>query len=485
MAANDETSFDFGVDKEPTSILLEFQPPKSTIAPASLAFTEERMQRLEEKCKLAPVPQQESGKATVASARTDSTRRRQFLEVESSDRRSLATLLKEVEKEFGDELISALPVPPSIPAIAPHAEEAGGPTLPTPDFHSYQGYSGPAPHGMGFSEVAYLPGADGQGVTLIDLEGGWILSHEALAAVQYNLWTGVPSTLSGWTEHGTAVSSMLFAERNGIGISGLIAAARGALASIYTGPLKRQQVAQQIDACRELLNPGDVLLLEVQRPGPATEFQTSADQTGYLPTSFWPDVKESIRDCIAKGICVVEVAGNGGVDLGDPILQGAFSQQGSTLTTLGPQDSGSIMVGAGHAPWRGDRARSPLPFSNYGDRLDCQGWGEGVISAGYGEIWGAVGGDNSYTGNFFGTSSAAPMVAAAVAVVQSRHIQKFGQPASPLLVRQAFASFGTAQLTDTAETAGDSDSNANIDEVTRHIGPLPDLVTIFNALNLF
>ncbi len=479
MAPMDETSLNFGVDKEATAVLLEFLPAQAAIVPASLAFTEERMQRLQEKCKLTPLRQPPvEAKATVASARSEKLPRRQFLEVESGDRRSLATILKEIEKEFAEEILTALPVPPSIPAIAPAAAAASGPALPTPDFHGYQGYSGPAPHGIGFSAVAHLPGADGQGVTVIDLEGGWVLSHEALAAVQFNLWSGEPSTLSGWKEHGTAVGSLLFAERDGAGISGLAAGARGALASIYSGSPKRQQVAQQIDACRDLLNAGDVLLLEVQRPGPATEFQSSPQQTGYLPTSFWPDVKESIRDCIAKGICVVEVAGNGGVDLDDPELQGAFSQEGSTVTTLGPEDSGSIMVGAGHAPWRGDQARSPLSFSNYGARLDCQGWGEGVICAGYGEIWGSPGGDNSYTGNFYGTSSAAPMIAAAVAVVQSRHIHKFGQPASPLLVRQAFASFGSAQPTQAADDSGDDDR-------VRHIGPLPDLVAIFNALNLF
>ncbi|MDX2462928.1 MAG: S8 family serine peptidase [Porticoccus sp.] len=465
----------FGVDDKQTVVLVEFA---KSVTPASPAFTEDHQKRLIKDCKLKIIPfEMKEASPAMAALSPD----RYFLEVESEDARKPLDIIDNIEKVFKEEVVTIIPVPSAIPAIAPQSAEPASGALPTPDLHMLQGYAGSAPEGLGFSDIAILEGADGAGVTIIDLEGGWNLAHEALTPVQFNLWVGEASQHSGWVEHGTAVSSVMLSARDGIGISGLVPGARGALASIYTGTPRRQRISQQIDACRNLLSAGDVLLLEVQRPGPATNFISAADQHGYLPTSFWPDVKESIRACIADGIVVVEVAGNGGVDLDDESLQGAFDQTGSTITTLGAADSGSILVGAGHAPnaaphGDGDNqgvplARSRIGFSNYGKRLDCQAWGEGVVSAGYGDAWGELGSNNAYSGRFFGTSSAGPIIAAAVAATQGRHLYKYGQPVPPLLLRQVFASFGTPQ------------QRAEDDKL--YIGPQPDLPMIFSALGLW
>ena len=64
-----------------------------------------------------------------------------------------------------------------------------------------------------------------------------------------------------------------------------------------------------------------------------------------------------------------------------------------------------------------DRAR--CGFSNYGRRIDCQGWGWEVTSTGYGDLPGAVSDRNRwYTDEFSGTSSASPIITATLASVQ-------------------------------------------------------------------
>ena len=456
----------FNIEDEQTLVLVEF---RDISTPASPQYLNNCFQRLVDHCGVKILSDQDFEGMIAQPATRSRNPVRKFIEVKWDDERTPLEVTATIEDVFAEEVVTVLPVPPAIPAIAPESVEPANFSYSTPDFHTLQGYSGSAPLGLGFYDVAILEGSDGSGITVIDLEGGWMLDHEALRPVRFNLWSGVPSNLSGWIEHGTAVSSILIAPRDGIGISGLVPGARKAVVSVYTGDPPRQRIAQQIDACRQFLGPGDVLLIEMQRPGPLTNFQPSDSQRGYIPTSFWPDVKESIRACITAGIVVVEVAGNGGIDLGSAELQGAFDQNGSSLTTLGGADSGSIIVGAGRSQQGDQSARSRLDFSNYGARLDCQAWGELVVSAGYGDLWGKEGDRNSYTGRFLGTSSAAPMVAAAVVATQGRYRRKYGKPLPPLMVRQIFASLGSPQ------------TGNNIDE---RIGPQPDLSQIFAALGL-
>ena len=61
-----------------------------------------------------------------------------------------------------------------------------------------------------------------------------------------------------------------------------------------------------------------------------------------------------------------------------------------------------------------DRVR--LDFSNYGSRVDVQGWGRMVATLEYGDLQSCTGAeadytDRHYTGEFAGTSSASPIVA--------------------------------------------------------------------------
>ena len=81
------------------------------------------------------------------------------------------------------------------------------------------------------------------------------------------------------------------------------------------------------------------------------------------------------------------------------------------------------MVGAGAPPpgthgqdWGPDRSR--LSQSNFGWRVDAQGWGREITTCGYGDLQGGPNPDVWYTDTFNGTSSATPIVAGAVACIQ-------------------------------------------------------------------
>jgi subtilisin family serine protease len=81
--------------------------------------------------------------------------------------------------------------------------------------------------------------------------------------------------------------------------------------------------------------------------------------------------------------------------------------------------TGAIMVGAGGPPRDGFKDRERLDFSNYGGRVDVQGWGRKVATLDYGDLQACDGdGERHYTGEFSGTSSASPIVAGAAVILQ-------------------------------------------------------------------
>ena len=120
------------------------------------------------------------------------------------------------------------------------------------------------------------------------------------------------------------------------------------------------------------------------------------------------------------------------------------------------RDSGAIIVGAGGSPLGGNNL-ARLWFSNYGSRLDLQGWGENVVTTGYGDLYTGASKNEWYTSNFGGTSSASPIVAGAATVLQAVVKARTGTPLSPESLRQLLVSTGTPQVG------------------TQHIGPRPDL----------
>ncbi|KAF4176667.1 hypothetical protein CNMCM8694_005649 [Aspergillus lentulus] len=287
----------------------------------------------------------------------------------------------------------------------------------TPDFTSRQVYRNPAPEGIDAQYAQQVPGGTGEGLTVIDCEWGWRFTHEDLKELQGGVIAGLNSSN---TDHGTAVSGVISGDVNAFGITGIAPDAIFS-ASSFNG----QPYSAAIYAAANRLKPGDVILLEIHAPGPNAPHPLQR-QKGFIAIEWWPDTFAAVRYAVARGVIVVEAAGNGGEDLDSPIynmpLNGFPSWWRNPFNPRNPS-SGAILVGAGcpppgvhgrnHGP---DRSR--LGFSNWGSRVDCQGWGLEVTSTGYGDLQGGVSPDLWYTDEFNGTSSASPIVTGAVLSVQ-------------------------------------------------------------------
>ena len=302
----------------------------------------------------------------------------------------------------------------SINAMSPLADEA--PPV-TPNFVSRQGYLNAAPTGIDMAYAKTFRGGTGTDINIIDLEWGWNFSHEDLRARQGGV---VGGTNSKNNDHGTAVIGEIGGDRNNFGITGICPDANVS-AVAFSMP-----TATAIRLAADRLRRGDIMLLEIHRAGPRFNFQGRQDQQGYIAVEWWPDDFAAIRYAVAKGIIVVEAAGNGRQNFDDPL----YNQRPNGFPTswrnpLNPANlsSGAVVVGAG-APPPGTHGRnhgpdrSRLGFSNYGARVDAQGWGREVTTTGYGDLQGGSNANTWYTDQFSGTSSSAPIITGALGCVQ-------------------------------------------------------------------
>ena len=309
--------------------------------------------------------------------------------------------------------------PPAVPATVDDDRrlKEGAPV--TPDFTGRQGYLRPAPEGIDAHWAWQRPGGTGQGVTVIDVEGAWQLGHEDLAAKLAGVVVGTPLTDLAWRNHGTAAA---------------------------------------IQAAADRLGPGDVVLVELHRPGPRFDHEIRDDQKGYIAIEWWPDDYAAIRYATGKGVLVVAAAGNGGESLDDAVYErrpDEFPEWWRNPFNPSNQSSGAVLVGAG-APPPGTHGRdhgpdrSRLAFSNYGARVDAQGWGREVTTTGGfwdkpGDLQGGPEEIAWYTDTFSGTSSASPVVVGALAALQGM-LKAAGQPPmSPERARAVLRATGSPQ----------------------------------------
>jgi hypothetical protein len=342
---------------------------------------------------------------------------------------------------------SAKPVPKPLP-----------PPLP-PDYSLSQEYRAPAawtPTGTSHDFMAHFFRGDGLGGTVCDLEYSWNYNHADIskaAGSQINL-DNVVDPFSN-DDHGTAVIGMLVADDNGWGITGLCPGASLSTCGTYYGNPPSWNPAGAIAKAVVTLPPGSVILLEQQ-----WDYQDPNTPTAdYIPVEWWTDthpngqtvnaVHSAILNAGANNIIVVEAGGNGGVNT-------------DNLSWMG--SSGAIIVGAGGAypggPFGGDDLER-LSFSSHGARYDVQGWGENVVTAGYGDLYSSEGHDREYTAIFSGTSSASAHVAGAVTCYTAWKTPS-GAP-NPIILRLDLAATGTAQVFGLAGP----------------IGPRPDLMRLY------
>lgn len=341
---------------------------------------------------------------------------------------------------------------------------------PTPSFETRQGYLDVAPGGVDARFAWTKSGGRGSGVRIIDLEWGWNYSHEDLLVSSGGLLDG---TNSSDTDHGTAVLGVIGGDRNGYGVTGISPSAT--LSSIsFIGNTSAQAIRKAADR----LAAGDIILLEIHRPGPAA---TGAGQFGFIAIEWWPDDFAAILYATAKGIIVVEAAGNGSQNLDAAIYNtaptGFPASWRNPFNRANPQ-CGAILVGAG-APPPGTHGRnhgadrSRLDFSNYGSAVDVQGWGREVTTTG--RSWGVAdlhngGGNAWYTDQFSGTSSASPIVVGVCAAMQG-WLKAAGKPLlTSVAARNHLRATGSPQQDEPGRPA------------TQRIGNRPNLRTLRSRL---
>lgn len=321
-------------------------------------------------------------------------------------------------------------------------QPAPSPLPATPDFTGQQGYAQPPGTGIGRLDTLVHPGGNGKNVTIVDIEYSWLFAHEDLKLDREKaiLGTRTPFDFFDDTNHGTAVLGILAGIDNGKGVTGL-----APKATIKVSPADTVEggfdVAFAIGVATGALRKGDVILLEQQTA--VCGGACGADQVGCGPVEFFQAEFDAIKAATAKGIVVVQAAGNGAVNLDGPACKRKFDRT--------RRDSGAIIVGAGSAA-----TGARMSFSSFGSRVDVQGWGEQVTTTGYGDLFDPGSRRKEYTGQFGGTSSASPIVTGAVAMIQGALKGKKLAVATPKEMRQALVKTGQVR-------AGSAE-----------IGPLPD-----------
>jgi hypothetical protein len=285
-----------------------------------------------------------------------------------------------------------------------------------------------------------IQGGRGDGQQMIDLEGGWTLDHQDLLAHH------IPAPIHGAIvdrsrAHGTSVLGVICAAGGPDAYAGI---APNATVKVVSHNGSSSEIANAIDAAISNLESspsgafGAVLVLEAQ-VGSATG--------GNMPCESYPDrlLLEKIQHATAKGIVVVEAAGNAGSD----------------LTGIIVEDSGAIMVGAATAAIPHGR----LPSSNFGGRVNCYACGERVYAPSS-DRNGAAEAMDLYDDDFGRTSGATAIVAGLALAVQgmAERSPKWGRRFNPDELRQILSN-----------PANGTPSNSPGDG----IGVMPDLKKIF------
>jgi len=347
---------------------------------------------------------------------------------------------------------------------APPAAPSGFSAQTTPSFFAYQRYLGP--DGFDVLPAWTVGGGRGEGVHVLDVETRWNLGHEEHDG-RARVVIGGPWGSASDRDHGTAVLGILSAEDKGAGIIGMAPSSLPRAGSVVWDPAPatgRWNVENLLVQVPAFLPAGTVVLLELQERGPRTP-ATGNDQFGMLPVERWPSTWAAIRTLVAKGYHVVEAAGNGNQNLDDAIYGETFSRN---------RDSGAILVGAGNSAFRAVPRSRCDDFSNFGERLDVQGWGNDVATSGgplseYRDLhplqqpfdaW------RCYTRSFGGTSGASALVAGAVACVAG------AARLDPSDMRSLLVSTGKAQTASAAAPASEQ------------IGPLPQVAACLRGLGL-
>ena len=270
----------------------------------------------------------------------------------------------------------------------------------TPDFSELQGYLFAAPGGIDAPAAWEHRGGKGAGIKIIDIDSGTYYPHEDLVEPFYAEPEG-----QDLRSHAVSSVGIVNAQHNGYGMSGICPEAEiGVLSFIYVERQPVYNFADAVNRMTQVLDEGDIFFVVV-----SVQVPFENNEVAVVPFEIGQGVFDVVETATANGLICLESAGNGRSNL-------------DNWEPFNPDNrhSGAIFVGAGCPPsgnFGPDRSR--CDFSNYGRRVELQGWGREVTTTGGGNLF-HPGGDNAqaYTTEFSGTSSATPIVAGAVACIQ-------------------------------------------------------------------
>ena len=316
----------------------------------------------------------------------------------------------------------------------------------TPNYQQSQNYIQANP-GVNM-QYAWNQGIYGQGIRVRDIEYGMSVTHEELTDPKFSNQLPISSLVNpSWLDHGTATAGVVAAHNGTYGVTGM----QHGISEFKVFPEYTTSGYDRLFAVNSAISAsvaGDVILYEMQTGG----VNSTTNSPNYVPVEYVNSIWDVTKAATSAGIHIVAAAGNGDQNL-DHTSYSSYINRG---------DSGALIVGAGSS----NTTHSRLSFSTYGQRVNVQGWGMNVLSAGYGD-YALLGNDpnQSYT-MFSGTSSATPVVASCVIALLARAKQS-NYNLSPAEIRTILISTGIAQGGNTAQK----------------IGPLPNMMSALNYLD--
>ena len=278
-------------------------------------------------------------------------------------------VIEAVPEALAKEVLAALRSWPAVEYAYFAPTTVPAPTITAPAIPQSQYYLNAAPLGIDARYALQLPGGDGTGQQIVDVEAGWTLQHQGLLDAAGAPFVQLIGTLNNPSNasHGTGVLGILCGN-NRCGVLGIAHHLASAAvvghdgvsgASVHRAiELAILSLMPGIDPTRlgdpgylnELVNAptlpqvpgGPVLLIEVQVGRPS-------DPNYGMPVEIDPVVAGLLEIATAIGIVVVEAAGNGGHDL-DAYPDECRGSTDRILNLNFPgefRDTGAIMVGCG------------------------------------------------------------------------------------------------------------------------------------------
>lgn len=294
---------------------------------------------------------------------------------------------------------------------------------------------------------AWEQGLTGANMRIRDLEGNVNPEHEEFNERNVYHVDGL-TVHPQYTDHthGTGVFGVMYADPGDYGVTGLCYGAEEMVMYPVITLEEWYNVPYTLSHCLENSTEGDFIIYELQTPG-------ANEEEGYCPIEYELPVWDLTKAATDSGMIVIAAAGNGDQNLDAPEYQ-EYMERGH---------SGAIIIGAGTP----DELHNRLYFSTHGERVDLQGWGFDVLTAGTGTAY-IFGEDDNQTYTLFsGTSSATPIVASCAVVLQSYYHEQTGGYLTGNELRDLLHISGVAQGT----------------ELFGNVGPFPNMPQAIAAMD--